>query len=352
MPHAGWRQRTWRATAALRDDGRDGHRRVGADVWARRRQPAAYDLRTDRGDHRTVVGAQTRPRYAHLDAGRGGALLGELAQPTVRSDPAADHEMPRPVRDAGVDRLRGQDVTDRLLERRTDIGDRQLPAGVLACFDPARDGALEPGEGEVEAVTLAVFRSREASRKGDRTRVTVRGRRVDVRTARVRQTDEPCDLVVRLTRRVVHRLAEHAYVGRDVVDEQQRRVPAAHQQGNARRRQSAVFELVDRDVPDEMVHAVQRLVVREREGLRRGDPDQQRARQAGPAGDRDRVDLVDRDTRISLRLLQHRNHGLQMRSARDLRDDTAEARVLVNAARNGIRQQLRTADDADARLVT
>ena len=56
----------------------------------------------------------------------------------------------------GVERLAGQHVADRLLERRRHVGDRHRLAGALAGLDPAGDGGLEPGEREVEAVPLEV----------------------------------------------------------------------------------------------------------------------------------------------------------------------------------------------------
>ena len=62
-----------------------------------------------------------------------------------------------------------------------------------------------------------------------------------------------------------------------VADPQQRRVPAADQQRDARLGQRAVLELVDGDVRGEVVHAVERLAEPDRQRLGGGDPDQQRA---------------------------------------------------------------------------
>ena len=64
------------------------------------------------------------------------------------------------------------------------------------------------------------------------------------------------------------------------VDPQQRRVPAADQQRQARLGQRAVLELVDGDVRGEVVDAVDRLAEPERQRLGRGDADEQRAGQA------------------------------------------------------------------------
>ena len=55
-------------------------------------------------------------------------------------------------------------------KRRRDVGDRDRLARPLARLDPARDGGLEPGEREVEAVPLQVAPRGQPAREVDRTR--------------------------------------------------------------------------------------------------------------------------------------------------------------------------------------
>ena len=118
---------------------------------------------------------------------------------------------------------------------------------------------------------------------------------VDVRTARERQAEQPGDLVERLARGVVDRRAHRLDADGHVGDLEQAGVAAGDQHRQAGLGQRAVLELVDGDVGGEVVDAVDRLAEPDRERLGAGDADQQRAGEAGAAGHRDRVDVVERD---------------------------------------------------------
>ncbi len=115
------------------------------------------------------------------------------------------------------------------------------------------------------------------------------GRGVDRRAAGERQPEHPRHLVVGFAGRVVDGRAERHHLGSDVGHQQQRGMPARHQQGDRGNRQRAVLELVHRDVRGQVVDPVQRLAQRGRVGLRRGHPDQQGAGQARARCHRDRV---------------------------------------------------------------
>ena len=137
--------------------------------------------------------------------------------PAARPAPAAGSwPRPRPpmtsvshaVGQAGVDRLGGQHVADRLLEARRDVGHRHRLAVPLARLDPAGDRGLQPGEGEVEAVRGQILRRGQATRERDRRAVAVAGRTVDDRPARKAEPEQPRDLVERLAGRVVDGRAE------------------------------------------------------------------------------------------------------------------------------------------------
>ena len=137
----------------------------------------------------------------------------------------------------------------------------------------------------------------------------------------------------------------------DVVDEQDLGVAAADEQRAHPLLETSVLQLVDGDVRDEVVDAVERLVVGERERLGRRDAHQQRTGEAGPAGDRDRVDVLHAHAGLGVGLLQRRHHRLEVGPAGDLRHDAAEPHVLVDAGRDRVGQQLGAPDDAHTRLV-
>ncbi len=294
-----------------------------------------------------------RPRRgnAYGDAGLGGALLGEVPQPGVGRDSPADDQRVDVVVLAGGDGLLGQHVAHRVLERRGDIGDVERTAHALLVLHESRDGALEPGEGEVVLVLLDVAASRERAREVVRGAVTLTGDAVDVRAAGIGQSEQPGDLVERLPRGVIDRLAEQRDVGGDVVDEQDLGVAAADQHRRHAPVEATVLELVDGDVGGEVVDAVERLVVCEGERLGGGDADQQRAGQAGAAGHGDRVDVLDAYAGLGVGLLERRDHRLEVGAAGDLGHDAAEPYVLLHARRERMREQLGAADDADTGLV-
>ena len=224
-------------------------------------------------------------------------------------------------------------------------------AGPLARLDPAGDRGLEPGEREVEAVPLEVASRGQTAREVDGDLVAVAGGAVDVGAAGERQPEQPRHLVERLAGRVVDRRPERLDVAGDVRDPQQTGVAAGHQQRQARLGQRPVLELVDGDVRGEVVDAVERLAEPDREGLGRRDADQQRAGEAGSAGDRDRVDVVQLDAGGLAGPLDRRHHRLEVRPAGDLGHDAAEPGVLVDAAGDRVGQQRVAAHDPDAGLV-
>ena len=76
-----------------------------------------------------------------------------------------------------------------------------------------------------------------------------------------------------------------------------------------------------------MMHAHKRLLRRKSEGFGLRNADQQRADQAGPIGDRDRVDLFEAGPGFSQRRLDHRIDGFDMHAGSQLRDDPAVERM-------------------------
>ena len=83
------------------------------------------------------------------------------------------------------------------------------------------------------------------------------------------------------------------------------------------------------------------------------DADEQRARQAGAVHGRDRIDLGERRPGLDQRLLDDVVDQLDVRTARDLGNDAAEARVKIGLARDDRRPHDATVvDDRRRGLVT
>ena len=243
----------------------------------------------------------------------------------------------------GPDRLAGEHVDDRLLERGRHVVDRDR---ALLGLYPAGDRGLQPGEGEVERAVVGL-----AARERDRLGIALLGRLVDRRAAGERQAEHPGHLVVGLAGRVVDGGAERLHVTGDVPDKQQRGVPAGHQQGHRLVGQRAVLKLIHGDVRGQMVDAVQRLAECERVRLGGGHADQQRALQARPGRNRDRVDLGRRDTGLGQRAVEGRDHRLQVRPAGHLGHHAAEPGVFLDAGGHRVGEQFVPANQPDAGFV-
>ena len=130
---------------------------------------------------------------------------------------------------------------------------------------------------------------------------------------------------------IVNGRAQRLDVPGHVSYQQQRRMSAGDQECHAWLGQRTVFELVDGDMPGEMVHSVDWLVQRQCVRLGSGNTDQQRTGQTGTGSDSDGVDVSKLDSGSIKRSLDRWHHGLEMCAACDLRNDTAKTSMLVNA---------------------
>ena len=181
--------------------------------------------------------------------------------------------------------------------------------------------------------------------------LSIRGRPVDVRPTGERQPEQARHLVEGLAGGVVDGRAERLDVGGDVADLEQAGVAAADQQGQAGVGQRAVLELVDGDVRGQVVDAEDRLSDRQRVGLRRGHPHEQRAGQTWAGCHRDCVDLREPQSGLVERPVHGGDHRLEMRATRHLGHHTAEPGVLLHTRGPRVGQQLATTDDADSGFV-
>ncbi|CAH0200341.1 hypothetical protein SRABI128_01723 [Microbacterium sp. Bi128] len=194
---------------------------------------------------------------------------------------------------------------------------------------------------------------RKPTGEADRGRVTRSRGAIDLGAAGVRQLQQARDLVERLPRGVVHRLAEEFDVAGEIAHEQQGSVPAAHQQRDGRVLQlpRVGVEDVGRDVPDEVVHRVQRLVEGDREPFRGAHADHERPGESGAARHGHRVDVGQGHAGFGERRVDRGLQRLQVRARGDLGHDAAVTGVLVHARGDGVAEELPAADDPDTGLV-
>ncbi len=150
---------------------------------------------------------------------------------------------------------------------------------------------------------------------------------LDQRPARIAEAEELCGLVESLADGVIDRAAE-AHIIADAAHGEDLGVPAGgEKQAIGKRRrvgeprgERMALQMIDRD---------QRLVVGERDGLGRGQADDDAADQAGPGGGGDAIERFERHVRFGHRLGDNGIERLDMGPCRDLRHHAAEFGVLA-----------------------
>ncbi len=173
-----------------------------------------------------------------------------------------------------------------------------------------------------------VRRLGEAARERDRIGVALLGHPVDPGSARERQAEQPGHLVEGLPCSIVQGLAERDD-GRCIVrDKQQRGVPARDEQADDRIRELAMLKLVDHDVADEVIDAVYGHAQADAQRLGGRHADEQGTDEARSRRHGDRVDVGQPDAGGDDGAVQRGDDRLQVRAARDLRHDSAEAGML------------------------
>ena len=105
-------------------------------------------------------------------------------------------------------------------------------------------------------MALPVLGGRQSAGEADSLAVPLLGEPVHVRPAGVGQTEQTADLVEGLARGVVEGAAQLDDVGGDVPDAQKIGVAAGDDEPDEALGQGAVHQLIDRQVPDDVVDAV------------------------------------------------------------------------------------------------
>jgi hypothetical protein len=126
---------------------------------------------------------------------------------------------------------------------------------------------------------------------------------------------------------------------------EQHRVTPARQQAGERRLEVERAEVERRDVTVQVVDRRERQAPGPRERLRGGDADEERADQPRPGGDRDGLDIVERRACSCERLLDHRQHELEMPARGHFGNNTAELRVQLVLRRDDTRGDLAVGGD-------
>ena len=252
---------------------------------------------------------------------------------------------------AGLNRLGGQGVVDGLGEGRAHIGGRDPLALVLEGLHVAGHRRLQTGEGEVVAVPPPVLGSGQAAGEADGVPVPLLGEPVDVRTAGVGQAEQPADLVEGLTGGVVEGAAELDDVGGDVLDVQEAGVPSGDDEADEALGQGAIHQLIHRQVPDDVVDAVDGPAQAGGQGLGGADAHGERADETGTGAHGDDVDVVQIHARAIQSRVEGGQEGLQVGARGELGNDAAETGVGVHGSGDDVPEELAAAHERRARLV-
>ncbi len=159
-----------------------------------------------------------------------------------------------------------------------------------------------------------------------------------LRAARIAEAQELRGLVEGLADGVVDRGADPHIVADAEHRDDLRMSAGGQEQAIGERR--VVGEARGQRVRLEMIDRDQRLLGDQRDRLGGGEPDDDAADQPGPGGDRDAVELAERQPGIVHRLGDDHVERLDMGARRDLRHHAAEGRVLVDLRQHDIGQNL------------
>ena len=172
----------------------------------------------------------------------------------------------------------------------------------LLFLDPTRDGRFHAGETEIVRMLLARFALGEPLRNFDGMWVAQLRMTVDMRTARIWEAQQAGDLVEAFAGCIIKRGADHVNMVRNILNMQQGRVSAGHDQGERVFGERAELQLRDRNMPDHMVDAVNWLVRRPGKRFRAGHANGEAASKSRTRGHGDRIDVRQRHVRVGQRL--------------------------------------------------
>ncbi|ABA52958.1 hypothetical protein BURPS1710b_A0840 [Burkholderia pseudomallei 1710b] len=307
-------------------------------IAARLRRPAREPQRARERDHRAVVGAEREIGIMDVEAALLGGGRQRRAQLPVRAHAAGDDEPLEPRRLQRGERLRDEHVDGRVDEAAREIRLRSFEHGAarvrrFELLHLREHGGLQPAEAEVE-----IPRMKHRPRQHDRARGAGFREPRYLRPARIAEAEQLRGLVERFAGGIVERLAERL-VDADVAHAHQLRMAARHEQRDERKRRRLGDEQRRQQMPFEVVDADGRLVPRERERVRDARADEQRAREAGPLRERDRVDVVAARAACGEHLFEQRQRAANVVARRELGNDTAVFAVHRDLRVKRVREQ-------------
>ena len=113
-----------------------------------------------------------------------------------------------------------------------------------------------------------------------------------------------------------------------------------------------MLQQIDRDMPDQMVDPVQRLVQCVRERLGASQADYQRTHQTRSGGHRDAIDFGRINVCRRTGPPQRRHHRLEVRPAGHFRYHATKSHMELDAGCHLVRKQLMAPNNANAGFVT
>src|SRR6266550_7375535 len=151
--------------------------------------------------------------------------------------------------------------------------------------------------------------------------ISLAGELLDIASARIRKSKKLRDLVERFAGRVVaSRTEQPVFPPRLYVEKQ--RVAARDQQCRERRDSVAMLQRCCEEVPFHVMNSEQRDAARKRERLAIADSHEQCADQSRRICHGDGVEIIELDSGLFDRALDHRSDTRAMRARCDLRNDS------------------------------
>ena len=192
---------------------------------------------------------------------------------------------------------------------------------------------------DLEARTKKFDELKSRTRQIEADRIAVQRGGLDRRTAGEAQPEHLGDLVERLADGIVDGRAE-PHIAPDAFDREQLRMAARHQQ-QEKREADVVGQPASQRMAFQMVDRNERPVACQRQRLTHGDADDHATDQAGAAGRRDAVELVEADVRLRQRLAHQPIEMVEMGARRDLGHHPPERTMLLE-----LREHQRGADES------
>src|SRR3989338_5341608 len=161
-------------------------------------QPAV----SGQGDHRSVIGTESRRGKINRHPFLFRLLRHPLAQAAIGRHPAGQYDPAHPQFPCGAHGGSYKHINHRLLKTSRNVNLFSLPFFFAARAEIMPYGGLQPAEAKIERTLL-----HPRTGKGNCPGITVLGQLIDHLSSRVTQTHHLCHLIVSLSRRIVPRAA-------------------------------------------------------------------------------------------------------------------------------------------------